>query len=299
MKAFRPDTVVALLVVMAGLVPVAAGCTAADPAVDTAVPVIATTPTSAPSSRPSSADPPPSSTTPAAPPLLDEDFDGAELDRSVWNTCHWWAPDGCTIETNGELEWYLPEQVAVRDGILHLTAVADPVRADGKVFPFRSGMVSTGPPDWEPGSTPRFAFTYGRVEARVWAPGTPGAWSAVWLLPASRNPLPEIDLLEVYGHYPDMAQMMFHDASGVRHGENHTVDGLTEGWHDVVLDWAPGSLVWSIDGVPRVSVEGDMVPDEPMYLVLNLAVGGPIGGPAPADAYPATFRVDRVRVWAR
>ena len=32
---------------------------------------------------------------------------------AVWNTCHWWGDEGCTISSNDELEWYRPEQVSV------------------------------------------------------------------------------------------------------------------------------------------------------------------------------------------
>lgn len=235
---------------------------------------------------------------PSARILLDDDFSGAGLDRDLWGTCHWWGPTGCTIETNDELEWYQARQVEVVDGELRLTAEADPITVDEGRFPFRSGMVSSGPPDAEPGSEARFAFTYGRVEARLRVPDVAGTWPAVWLLPADRDHLPEIDLLEVYGSAPDQAQMTFHDDDGGRRRREVGVGDLSAGWHTVTLDWRPGSLVWSVDGSTRFTVTGDDVPDEPMYLVLNLAVGGPAGDPAPDAAFPATFVVDRVRVWA-
>src|SRR5688572_7470079 len=77
---------------------------------------------------------------------LREEFRGQHLDRRVWNTCHWWADRGCTIASNEELEWYLPGQVRLRDGRLRLVAERRPARgADGRVFPYRSGMISSGP----------------------------------------------------------------------------------------------------------------------------------------------------------
>src|SRR5829696_5301192 len=60
--------------------------------------------------------------------LLDATFDDAQLDPTVFNTCHWWAEDGCTIASNDELEWYVPEQVTVADGALRLTADRRPIR---------------------------------------------------------------------------------------------------------------------------------------------------------------------------
>ena len=78
--------------------------------------------------------------------VLDESFDGDTLNTSIWNTCHWWADHGCTIASNDELEWYLPEQVSVSDGTLRLTADRGRTRgSDGKDYEYRSGMVTTGP----------------------------------------------------------------------------------------------------------------------------------------------------------
>lgn len=47
--------------------------------------------------------------------LLDDDFEGDALDEAVWNTCHWWNDDGCTIASNDELEWYRPEHQPRQD----------------------------------------------------------------------------------------------------------------------------------------------------------------------------------------
>jgi len=42
---------------------------------------------------------------------------------------------------------------------------------------------------------------------------------------------------------------------------------------------------------------GSQVPDEPMYLVLNLAVGGIYPGPPDETTkFPATFEIDRIRI---
>ncbi|HYI61123.1 MAG TPA: glycoside hydrolase family 16 protein [Acidimicrobiales bacterium] len=230
--------------------------------------------------------------------LLDEGFPGTALARSRWGTCHWWGPDGCTILTNDELEWYRAEQVEVRGGVLRLTARPEVTVAEGRTFPYLSGMVSSGRPGDEPTDRPRFAFTYGRVEARFRVPRGTGLWPAIWMLPVTNRSLPEIDLVEVYGHAPDRPSMTFHDSAGGRKRREVQTADLSVGWHTVVLDWSRDRLTWSIDGVDRFSVTGAQVPREPMYLVANLAVGGPAGAPTAATRFPATFLVDSVRVWA-
>jgi beta-glucanase (GH16 family) len=227
--------------------------------------------------------------------VLHDGFDGDAL-APTWGTCHWWATSGCTILTNDELQWYVPERVAVRGGSLHLTATPDPVVGEGRRFPYTSGMVSSGRPGDAPADRPRFAFTYGRVEVRFRVPRGAGTWPAIWLLPTTNEALPEIDLLEVHGSAPRRPSVTLHTSDGGR--ERRAVDtaDLSEGWHTVRLDWHPGRLTWSIDGDEAMTVR-DGVPDEPMYLVANLAVGGDAGRPAD-DALPATFVVDDVKVWS-
>lgn len=231
--------------------------------------------------------------------VLTDDFSGTTLGPS-WGTCHWWAtPQGCTILTNDELEWYRPSQVTVRDGLLRLTAEPGSVDAHGRHFPYVSGMVSSGRGGERPEDRPRFAFTYGRVEVRFRIPRGAGTWPAIWMLPVTNGELPEIDLLEVRGQTPDLPAMTLHPTSGARQRREVRTADLSTGWHTVTLDWAPGRLVWSIDGVERFRVTGAAVPSEPMHLVANLAVGGDAGAPNGSTPFPARFLIDRVRVWAR
>lgn len=234
-------------------------------------------------------------------PILDEQFDGTTLDTERWNTCHWWDDGGCTIESNHELQWYLPSQVAVADGILRLTAAKEPTTGtDGKQFEYRSGMVTTGPSDYQ--EPAKFDFTYGRVEARVRAPAGAGLWSAIWMMPSTSESRPEIDILESLGNDPEEWIFHFHPEDRERESDGHRTQGpsLSEGWHDIGIDWEPDRIRWFIDGDEVWSVEGDHVPDEPMYLIANLAVGGDYPGPPTPDTmFPAAFEIERVTVWQR
>jgi beta-glucanase (GH16 family) len=233
--------------------------------------------------------------------LLDESFDGDSLDTRVWNTCHWWGDEGCTISSNDELEWYRPEQVSVSGGALRLTADRITTRgSDGKDYEYRSGMVTTGPANSDD-DIGKVSWTYGTVEARVRVPEGRGLWPAIWMLPLSRESRPEIDILEVIGQDPGRMMMHFHPGSRDDDSPNkdYRLPGptLAEGWHTIRLDWQPERLTWFVDGKQVWRVTGSQVPDEPMYLVLNLAVGGIYPGP-PDDTtkFPATFEIDRIRI---
>jgi beta-glucanase (GH16 family) len=234
--------------------------------------------------------------------VLREDFDGRRLDRRRWNTCHWWARGGCTIASNNELEWYLPEQARLRRGRLRLVAERRTVRgSDGRDYPYASGMISSGP---RPGRRrAKFAFRYGRAAIRARVPAGRGLWSAFWLLPASRESKPEIDVMEVIGQRPDTVEMHLHwrreDGEVERRGKEWRQPSLRRGWHTFAIDWRPGRLAWLIDGVVRWRVRGRAVPSEPMYLVANLAVGGDWPGPPDATTrFPSALAIDWVKVWS-
>jgi len=229
-----------------------------------------------------------------------DDFGGGTLDTSRWNTCHWWGHGGCTIG-DSEMEWYLPGQVRQQDGRLDLVAQRqDVVGSDGRKFPYVSGMVSTGPPTDE-GTPSKFSFTYGTVEIRFRVPRGTGLWPALWMLPANRHSRPEIDLLEVIGQKPGDALFHLHPKDRSQPVDGHAspaASDMSAGWHVVRLRWEPGVLHWWLDGARKWTVTGDRVPDQPMYLVMNLAVGGDYPGPPTSETrFPASFLVDYVRIW--
>lgn len=241
----------------------------------------------------------------ASPPrhlLLDEQFDGTSLRSSVWNTCHWWVQQGgCTIGSNHEEEWYQPEQARVSGGQLHLVAEPKVVKgADGKTYPFVSGMVTTGPPT--DGAPAKVAFTYGTVEARVLMPRGQGLWPALWMLPASEESRPEIDIIEVVGEQSRTAllHLLPKDRTVSTESSHVVLPGVdyAEGWHVVRLVWQPGVVTWFIDGRQVWQVKSSRVPSEPMYVVANLAVGGDYPGPpGPSTPFPATYAIDYLRIW--
>ena len=233
--------------------------------------------------------------------LLDEEFDGNKLGAFTWNTCHWWQDGGCTIASNNELEWYLPQQVSVSNGALHLTANRSAVVAsNGKDYSFASGMVTTGPPVHN--EPPKLAFTYGKVDVRFQLPSGRGLWPAIWLLPANENSRPEIDMLEVVGDDTGRLRMHLHpkNTSVQPLGKDYLLpkgQSLAGDWHAISLDWSPGELSYFLDGKQVWQVTGKQVPDEPMYLVMNLAVGGEFPGkPDSSTKFPATFNIDHVRI---
>ncbi len=231
-----------------------------------------------------------------------DEFDGSDLSDD-WVTCYWWQVDGgCTIASNDELEWYRPEAVSVDDGALELTASVDPQETtDGDVLPYQSGLVTTGHLDNDTDDI-GFAFTYGYIEARIQLPEGDGLWPAVWLLSADRTSLPEIDLIEWYGSRETIASSHVHERVDDERASERVDTVLTETpdrWHTVAALWTPESVTFFLDGVQTGSVvDPELIPATPMYVIFNLALGGPAGD-VDADALPQSFRVDHLRIWQK
>lgn len=235
-----------------------------------------------------------------------EEFTGSRLDTRIWTRCYWWDDDGCTNLSNNELQWYQPENISILDGHLRLTARPQPIAGhEGRIFPYTSGIVTSGRYYAERQRPDRFAFTYGYVEVRARPPSGQGLWSAVWMLPSDHESKPEIDIMEVLGHQPGVLEMHFHcgyrDCAGRSYGSEAATSDLTQDWRVYGLEWSPEAIVWYLDGVPRWRfTDTTAIPNEPMYLLLNLAVGGDWpGDPDETTHFPAHFDVDYVRVWQR
>jgi beta-glucanase (GH16 family) len=238
--------------------------------------------------------------------VFTDEFNGPALDAEKWTLCYWWDNNGCTNLGTGEREWYMPANTSVEDGHLKLTARKESVIGhEGREFDFTSGMVTTGRYYVERYRPARFATRRGYVEIRAKVPFGQGLWPAFWLLPTDHESRPEIDVMEILGHRPGTLEMHFHflDAEGKRKSAGSETEhpDLSKDWHVYGLEWSEDAIVWYLDGVEQWRyAERNYIPDEPMYLLINLAVGGEWpGDPDDSTIFPAHFLVDYVRAWRR
>lgn len=238
--------------------------------------------------------------------VMSEDFDGSGLNSKLWTTCYWWDDGGCTNLGNKEMQWYMPKNVSVSNGVLRLTAKPQKVRGyRGRTFSYTSGIVTSGRYHRELPRPPRFEMQYGHIEVRAKAPKGKGLWSALWLLPSDHETHPEIDIMEILGDSTDKLRMHFHylDHRGKRQNPGHTVttSDLSGDWHVYGLRWEPDFITWYLNGVEVWRYDDARhVPRQKMYLLMNLAVGGRWPGPPDGDTrFPATLLIDYVRVWQR
>ena len=234
---------------------------------------------------------------PTAHEVFHDDFDATAIDPARWTTCYPWADPnaGCTNVGNDEQQWYRPSQVQPNGGVLHLVAelaATAGTDADGAptLYPYRSGMIA---------SAGRFAFTYGYIEFRARIPRGQAMWPALWLLPADFGWPPEIDVMEAVSQATTGVSLTLHgtDGSAPQAQVRGSGDDFAAGWHTYGVDWRPGTITWYVDGVDRFRVTHG-VPDEPMYVLANLAVGGRGGGPLTVETPSrAEFDIDSITVW--
>ncbi len=223
-----------------------------------------------------------------------DEFDGQAVDTEKWEVLN------LKDSHNDEKQYYLPEQASIVDGVLRLTATHE--THDGKDY--RSARLES----W-------FTQAYGRFEARAKIPTTKGLWPALWLLPRNvRWPLGgEIDIMEHGGSKPQQVVHAFHyaDEAGKHDYVHHAytteqADGdpvqFPDEFHVYSVIWTPTEMVFYVDGVEsyRVDKQQVPVPDTPMSIILNSAVGGWFDGdPDETTVFPQHFDIDYVRVYQR
>lgn len=220
-----------------------------------------------------------------------DEFEGEKLDYEKWTPQDPWG-----VVRNDELQAYIVKAFELRDGILRIRCEDEPAFYDGAKRDYRSGMMTT---------SGKFSQAFGRFEARCRVPKGRGLWPAFWMLPDPPAWPPEIDILEILGQEPDKLYMSHHwpnpaDPDGdslSQTGEWKGVD-FSSDFRTVAVEWEPGVIRWYVDGVERHR-STESVPQGPMFLLLNLAVGGWAEWPTPETVFPAYFEIDYVKVWQR
>lgn len=157
------------------------------------------------------------------------------------------------------------------------------------------------------------SFQYGKIEVRLRQPAGYGIWPAAWLLGDNIGEVGwpncgEIDIMEWVGRAPNDLLATAHGPGYYgSSGKSTTLtpeDSPAAGFHTYTVEWGPGELTWLYDGVQYHRVTRDDVApspwvfDAPFFLILNVAVGGTLGGLVDPDlVLPQAMVVDYVRVY--
>ena len=210
---------------------------------------------------------------------------------------------------NNELQVYT-ENNAFTNGLGHLELEAKQINDRS------AGDAYYGPVQWTSArlvTKNKLHIKYGRIVIRAKVPAGVGLWPAFWMLGDSMDqegwPLAgEIDIMEWVGKKPL-------EALGTLHGPGYFGDhgcggqteldqALSDDWHEFSINWKPNEISWFVDdrkyftATPESVAPNQWVYEHPFYILLNLAVGGNLGGPLAADL-PASnkLHVDYIRVY--
>lgn len=162
----------------------------------------------------------------------------------------------------------------------------------------------------------KFSQQYGHFEARIQVPAGAGLWPAFWALDNNVNEpvddaYAEADIMEQVGNEPRASYSSLHGQRGSASRSTcvgYTLPGraaYSDAFHVFAADWSPGGVTFSVDGHrtatrSKASYGRAWTFDQPMFLILDLAVGGVWpGSPPPATHFPARMVVDYVRVTPR
>lgn len=235
-----------------------------------------------------------------------DEFNGSKLDESVWN-----YNTGGGGWGNNESQYYTnrPENIRLVDGCLEIEARKE--KYENREYT-SARIYSKG----------KKSFLYGKMEARIKFPGGKGTWPAFWMMGESGNwpKCGEIDIIEHIGSQDTRASFALHtqekNGSNGRnwHGTHFFDNPLSNDFHTYGVEWCEEEengkdcIRFTVDGEVYATVWESKIGDtvswpfcQPHYFILNLAIGGTMGGSIDDAIFnqKRIMYVDWVRVYQR
>jgi hypothetical protein len=150
-------------------------------------------------------------------------------------------------------------------------------------------------------------FTYGRVDIKAKIPGRKGTWPALWLLGSNFKSVTwpacgEIDILEASQSNNFKVQSTVHHPDNYGEGDSHISDDyndITEVFHIYSLVWTKQAMTFYVDDKPYHIVGNSCaLPfNWNQFIILNVAMGGNMGGEIATDFVSDTMEIDYVRIY--
>jgi beta-glucanase (GH16 family) len=210
---------------------------------------------------------------------------------------------------NGEQQHYTDneENSYLSDGLLHIVAKRQDYVDQGLQQEFTSARLNS-----------KFAFTYGRVEARARLPQGDGTWPAIWMLGKNVSEIGgfwypeygttawpacgEIDIMEHWGWNQHYVSSALHTPSSSGATENYgglyAVDVSNE-FHIYGMEWTEEEIRFTVDGQVHYSYQPAQQNAatwpyfEDQYLILNVAIEEGVD----ASFQESEMELDYIRVY--
>jgi beta-glucanase (GH16 family) len=220
-----------------------------------------------------------------------------QIDQSKWN-----YEIGAGGWGNNESQYYTARQENsyVSDG--HLTIRAQKESYSGSNYT-SARLTTKAKGDW----------TYGYVEIRAKLPTGKGTWPALWMMPTSSvyGGWPnsgEIDIMETTGYNTSKIQGTVHTtvSGGSGNGGATYITNSTSEYNNYGLEWTSDSMKFKVNGQTYYTYnrlsgwDSTRWPfDQNFFIILNIAMGGNMGGAIDSSFTNAEMLVDYVRVYSK
>lgn len=231
--------------------------------------------------------------------IWSDDFNGTEIDRSLWN-----YDVGGNGFGNQEAQYYTDraDNSYIDNGNLVIEAKKESYNGNDYTS---AKLISQNKGDWK----------YGKFEIRAKLPTGNGLWPAIWMLPTNSvyggwPASGEIDIMENVGYDPDVIHWNIHTEAynhtiNTNKGTSATFTSPSDNFYTYGLEWFEDYMIWTVDGVEQYRFDKEpngytVWPfDQEFYLILNVAVGGTWGGSQGINdnILPQKMEVDFVRVY--
>lgn len=227
----------------------------------------------------------------------DEFNDDGQPSSQKWNydigTGNWgWG--------NGEQQYYTQREsnVTISEGTLKIKAKKETYSGSA----YTSARMKT---------QGKYSFIYGKVEVRAKLPKGGGTWPAIWMLGNNISTVSwpacgEIDIMEHKGNDVGNISSAIHNTSGsgaTPYFNEQYIADVTDEFHIYGITWTPNKIEFTVDGNihytynPNSKNKENWPFNKSQFLILNVAMGGTLGGNIAPNFTEGTMEIDYVRVY--
>ncbi|WP_044397558.1 glycoside hydrolase family 16 protein [Lacinutrix sp. Hel_I_90] len=215
------------------------------------------------------------------------------------NSENWTYDLGAGGWGNNEAQTYTNNaaNVIVEDGVLKIMA-----KASGSGYT-SSRLKSIG----------LVEFKYGRLDVRAKLPSSAGTWPAIWMLGANFPSVGwpacgEIDIMEQTGWDKNKTLGTCHwlntsNSSYASYGLDTAISNVSSEFHVYSLEWSANSIKILVNDIQFfvMNSDGSAIPNTPFqndfFIILNVAMGGSLGGDIPSNFTEDRMEVDYIRLF--
>ena len=151
-----------------------------------------------------------------------------------------------------------------------------------------------------------YDFKYGTIEMKAKMPKGAGTWPAFWSLGASAGTWPEIgeiDFMEFVGSKPTQTQSALHypnNSGGNAQVKTTVIANADTEYHIYKTIWSPKTIRFYLDGALYFTFDNsdtNLPFHKNFFMILNVAMGGNLGGAIDPAFTQSSMTVDYVKVY--